>query len=264
MSLRPQPSAGFGWIDAPSLGGVLQCEPLGRVARHCFTSRPLRLAPTDEDGWTALARSVGVQPKALVRVRQVHGADVLTIRAGDSVPPVDERPEADIIASNDPEVALVVLAADCVPLLVADPVTGAAAAGHAGWRGTASHVARRAVGTLQSMFAGRPGDFIAAVGPSIGPCCYDVGGELIEAFERQGHGARAIRLWFQRVEGRYRLDLWRATRDALEDAGVEPEHILVSGLCTATHHDWFWSYRVDGRGCGRQAGVVRPSGRGTG
>ena len=240
---------------------MLQCAVLGQVAAHCFTSRSLRLEPADDRGWAAIAREVGVQPGALVQVRQVHGADVLTIERGQALPRVGEQLQADIIVSDDPAVALAVRAADCVPLLMADPVSGAAAAGHAGWRGTASRVAHRMVDTLRSAFGVRPTDLVAAVGPCIGPCCYEVGEELIEVFEQRGHGTAATGRWFQRVDGRYRLDLWQATRDALEDADVISQRIFVAGLCTASHRDWFWSYRAEGAGTGRQAGVVRPPGR---
>jgi YfiH family protein len=258
MSL--QPTGVFRWTQAP-WGRVLECGPLGALVRHFFTTRdlPPGSCGTDVAWLDAVAAHAGVGPGRLVRVRQVHGAGVLVVRRGEWRPDAGgPAPAADIIVSDDPAVALAVAVADCVPLLVADRRLGVAAAGHAGWRGTAAGVARALVGEMAARFGCRPADLVAAVGPSVGACCYEVGGEVVAAYRAAGHDEARIGRWFTRNgHARYRLDLWQATRDQLETAGVLPEHIHLAGLCTASHPDWFFSYRVEGPASGRMLGVIR-------
>jgi len=254
----PSVGEGFAWTHE-SIGPVLRCATLGEVAAHAFSTRSLALerAEADGAGWRALAGVLGVAPDGLRRARQVHGATVACYRAGE--PPPDRLPAADIIATDDPAVAVAVQVADCVPLLVADRRSGAVAAAHAGWRGTAAGVAQAAVEALERAFGARPADLVAAAGPSIGPCCYEVGEEVRQAFERAGfEGARLLRWFADGPRGRLYLDLWQATADQLEAAGVPPSSIHLSRLCTATWRQVFWSYRADGPGTGRLAGVIRP------
>jgi polyphenol oxidase len=254
------PSAdGFRWTDE-SWGRALRSAPLEGIADHFFTSLPLRLRGDDgqeEREWETVARTIGVDPTRLWRLTQVHGNTVVVARAEDGRADGSAPPDGDILVSREPAVALAVQVADCVPLLIADLSTGAVAAAHAGWRGTAANVAGTAVTALAREFGSRASDLVVAHGPSIGPCCYVVGDELLAEFGRSGFGARLDR-WFSRDEsGRLRLDLWTANRDQLVDAGVSPDQIHLSGLCTASHPELFPSYRRDGRGTGRVAGVIR-------
>jgi YfiH family protein len=249
---------GFYWTDE-EWGRALRSRPLGEVADHFFTSLPLRLRGENGDeerDWVRVARTIRVPRDRLLRLKQVHGRRAVVVRAGDRRP-ATEVPEADIILSNDPTVALAVQVADCVPLLVADRSTGAVAAAHAGWRGTAANVAGTTVTALAREFGSHPSDLIVAHGPSIGPCCYAVGGELIEEFRRAGAGDAADRWFSKDGDGRLRLDLWRANRDQLAAAGVPVNQVHQSGLCTANHPGVFASYRRDGKGTGRIAAVVR-------
>ena len=149
MSLPAVPD-GFYWSEAP-WGPVLRCRPLDGVARHAFTSRHLKLSPTE--GASELAATVGVG--AVAQLAQVHGKAVAMVRpgAGWRLP----WPEADVLVSRDPATAVAVRAADCVPLLMADPVTGAVAAVHAGWRGTAAGAAVAAVDALAREHGAAPG-----------------------------------------------------------------------------------------------------------
>ena len=162
--------------------------------------------------------------------------------------------------TDDPTVALAVQVADCVPLLLADPLTGAVAAVHAGWRGTAAGAAIAAVDALGREFGARPDRLVVAQGPGIGPCCYTVGDELIDEF-RTGGFAHSVDRWFVRDEaGDLKLDVWAANRDQLIAAGVPAGSIHASDLCTADRPDLFASYRRDGPGTGRIAAVIRSRG----
>jgi YfiH family protein len=148
--------------------------------------------------------------------------------------------------------------ADCVPLLLADPRTGAAAAVHAGWRGCAAGIATATVQTLAAEFGVRAIDLVAAVGPSIGACCYEVGPELLDAFRQSGATDAQLSRWFTRTErGSLRLDLWAVNRDQLIDAGIPAAQIHLSNLCTLTHASIFDSYRAQGPNAGRMAALIR-------
>lgn len=234
---------------------MLRCAPLGAVARHGFTSRQLALRAGERggQGWASAAASVGCALGRVARVRQVHGAAVRVVRAGDAP---DAIPDADAAITHESGTAVAVVAADCVPMLLADPATGAVGAVHAGWRGTAANVAAAAVDALRRECGVDPVNLVAAIGPSIGACCYAVGPELVTAFTQAGHARADVERWFSTRDGRLVLDLWAANRDLLVSAGVAPANIHVAGLCTQTHREVFESFRADGEAAGRMAAIV--------
>src|SRR5687768_3675856 len=133
MTLPPVPEP-FYWTEQ-RWGAALRCRSLDPIARHLFTTRQLQLSSADD--WQQLGEAIGAP---VIGLTQVHGRDVVVIRRGVPPPPQD-RPHADVLISNDPDIALSVRAADCVPLLLADATTGAVGAVHAGWRGTAAGAA---------------------------------------------------------------------------------------------------------------------------
>jgi polyphenol oxidase len=235
----------------------LQCAPLAAVAPHIFTSRALTLRDRDDE-WTAVAKSLGVKAGDLLLVKQVHGAGVTTAPRGRTRPWA--RPESDAIVTDDRGVAIGVRVADCVPILLAEDTGTAVAAVHAGWRGTAKRAAIAGIDALQRDFGIRPERLVAAVGPSIGPCCYEVGQPTRDAFHAAGHHGSLLERWFEpRGDGKYHLDLWRATREQLEGAGLLPANIHVAELCTKTHAAVFHSYRADGERAGRLLAAIRLS-----
>lgn len=250
----PTPPADFHWTAEP-WGPMLRCRALDAIAQHGFTSRQLQLRPNERAGevWAHVAASVGCPAPRLGRVRQVHGAAVRVVRASELDHPV---PDADAAVTKDRGVAVAVVAADCVPILIADPDTGAVAAVHAGWRGTAANVVAATVATLTREWDVAPASLVAAIGPSIGPCCYAVGPELVTAFAAAGHAPAQLARWFTTESDRLVLDLWAANRDSLLDAGLQAESIHVAGLCTQTHRDVFESFRADGDRAGRMAAII--------
>jgi polyphenol oxidase len=193
-------------------------------------------------------------------MHQVHGAAVVVRRAGDAARSTGEPlPEADILISDDPSLALAIQTADCVPLLIADRVTGAVAAAHAGWRGLAAGVPGVTVAALARELGSSPADLVAAIGPSISAERYEVGQDVRSRFLAAGFSAQVIERWFHAGE---RPDHWlfdggRSARDQLEAAGLQAASIHSSELCTATYPDLFCSYRRDGAGAGRIAAAIR-------
>jgi YfiH family protein len=255
----PEP---FYWIDAP-WGAALRCRALDPIATHLFATRQLQLS--DPAHAAALAASLGAT--RVLQVKQVHGRVHIVVRAGQPAWNADP-PEADAIISNAADAAIAVRAADCVPVLIADPVSGAVAAVHAGWRGTCARVTPAAVGALRAEFDARPENLVAAIGPSIGACCYEVGPELVDAFAAAGHERHLIQRWFlseppprgSRVQNPLRLDVAGANRDQLVLAGVPEEQIHLSGLCTAMHLDVLTSYRAEKDQAGRLVAAIRAAG----
>jgi YfiH family protein len=210
----------------------------------------------DQAEWRAVSSSLGVPSDRLLLIKQVHGIHVAVKRAGHN--PGWTRPEADVIVTADPLVAIGVRVADCAPVLLCDPVRGAVGAAHAGWRGTASGAAAAAVRAMTKEFRSRAADLIAAIGPCLGACCGEVGPDVVEAFRAGGAGDASIAAWFTPGTGdRSFLDLERANRDQLVEAGLDPGAVFSSGLCTKTHHDRLHSYRGDRAAAGRMLGAIR-------
>lgn len=258
--MEPLPGHTFGWFDE-SIGRVLRSSHLGGVP-HFFTTRGLALRGADGADWKDVARAIGVPPSHLARLKQVHGVASVVV-AAKAVPAEGRWPHADIVMTDDPDVAVCVQVADCVPMLLADPAHRAVAAVHAGWRGTAAGIAREAVAAMSARFGSRPDRLVAAIGPSIGGCCYQVGPEVLEAFLAGGFSKAETDSWF-RPDGngdRLKLDVRAANRAQLVGAGLDPGNVAVCDLCTACHPSLFFSYRREGPGTGRLAGVIRPAGQ---
>jgi polyphenol oxidase len=254
----PVVPAPFYWTDE-AWGPALRCRALDSVAPHLFTTRQLQLSSPDD--WASVTHAVGARDA--VSLTQVHGNKVVVIRRGQ--PSLSERPEADVLVSDDSDLAIAIRAADCVPLLLADPKTGAVAAVHAGWRGTVARAAVAALDALHHEFGTNPADVVVAIGPSIGSCCYEVGTELVDAFASAGHARYLVDRWFlARPPARgtaelpkLRLDVAGANRDQLILAGVSEDNVHLSRLCTAEHLEHLTSYRVEKDKAGRLAAVIR-------
>jgi YfiH family protein len=176
-------------------------------------------------------------------LKQVHGATVVEA-------PFEGRPEADASLATAPGLLLGVETADCLPVLLVDPEEGRVAAVHAGWRGTLAGVAAAAVAALAAR-GSRPELLLAALGPGIGPCCYEVGEELRRAFGPQGAA-----FFRPGPGGRPHLDLRAANVAQLERTGLRGERVHHVGECTSCHAERYYSYRRDGPGTGRMISYV--------
>ncbi|MGH9372736.1 MAG: polyphenol oxidase family protein [Vicinamibacterales bacterium] len=255
----PQPSGGFEWTQEP-WGVALRCAPLTIVSAHLFTTANLRLVD-DEREWRMVAERVGVEPGQVRLIRQVHGVEVATVRAHGAAEWI--RPDADVIVSDDPRAAIGVRVADCAPVLIGDRRLGVVGAAHAGWRGTVKSAAAAAVRAMTATFGSEPSDLVAAIGPCLGPCCGEVGPEVVDAFREAGHSTRDLDRWFATgASGRPYLTLWGANRDQLEGAGVPPSQIHAAQICTKTHASMLHSYRAHGTHAGRMVAVIRAGRKG--
>lgn len=229
-----------------------------------YGGNSLNLGWTKEDDPAHVARNRGGfveavmgEPSPLVTVRQVHSSNMHVIRSGSQgleTPEGRAVLEGDGLLTDQPGIVLGIQTADCVPVTLVDPEHRAVAVLHAGWRGTVAAIAERGVARMQREFGTRPESLLAAVGPSIGPCCYTVGEEVREAFAaRFSYGEELFH--------ESRLDLWEANRRQLEDAGVLPKRITALALCTGcaligAGQRQFFSHRIDRGVTGRMMTCV--------
>jgi hypothetical protein len=178
---------------------------------------------------------------------QVHGADV--VRAMPGVKSDAPPPKADGIITNDSTLPLVMRFADCVPILLYDPIHHAIGLAHAGWRGTVAGAGEAVVRAMADAYGSQPKKLIAGIGPSIGPCCYEVGPEVVQGIA-ETFGSTDDLLHQPEGNGtRPHLDLWAANERALHDAGVQ--HIEVAHLCTSCNTHEFYSHRKEQGNTGR-------------
>jgi YfiH family protein len=201
-----------------------------------------------EENRRLVAAAAGFDPAQLVSMRHVHGTRVW--RVGD---PDTGNEEFDGLVCDRPRAVLGAFAADCTPMLFVDPVHRVVGAAHAGWRGTVAGVAQNVVARMVQDLGADPREIRVALGPSIGPCCFEVGPEVVAEFTARVPGRAGLV-----VEGprKQHLDLRVAQRALLEEAGVRPEHIDDAPPCTRCNPERFFSYRRDGREGGIHMGFI--------
>lgn len=201
---------------------------------------------------------LGLEFDRLTVPEQVHGDHI--VRVGETeagrgrLSNADAVPATDALMTDVPGLPLMLCFADCTPILLFDPVHRAAAIAHGGWKGTVCSIAAKTVRAMTDAFGTHPEDCLAAIGPAIGPCCYEIGDEVAEEF-RKVFPKFADEILSER-KGSIFLDLWQANRLQLEGAGLLPEHIDVAGACTSCQAQTFFSYRADGPTIGRIAAVM--------
>jgi len=202
-----------------------------------------------ENRHRALA-ALGCDPLTVYDVWQVHGTDVAV--AGAPRPPEAPHAQADVILTDRAGVTLLMRFADCVPVLLYDPVRRVVGLAHAGWMGTVKAAVRVAVEAMQSRYRSKPADILAAIGPSIGPDHYEIGADVVVQVKQAFGPAAADFLHAQ--DGHTFFDLWAANRKHLEDAGVR--QVELSGLCTACHTEHWFSHRAEKGRTGRFGALI--------
>jgi polyphenol oxidase len=269
---------------------VLQLVPFAKFSWlvHGFSTRPCGASTLDGQSvlnlsfmeWDSkenvvknrqlLQKAVGASDFTLIPTKQIH-SDI--IRHFSSVP--SQPCKGDASTTNQPGLLLATQTADCAPILLVDPKKRAVAAIHAGWRGTLARIALKTVGRLQLEFGCNPANLLAAIGPCIGPCCYEVGADFVTKFTAQfadahdyfdeartGEEPNPLQ-WLnmsppghQPPPKNVHLDLRKTNRSQFLAAGLRPQNIFVSDLCTGCRNDLFFSYRKEGPQSGRMFSVI--------
>jgi len=275
-----------GWSRMPWLWHGFSTRKGGLSRAYCAEDAPgeLNLGFRDDDDRDAVAGNrrllveaiTGAANTPLVALHQIHSNLIRVVTAADAARP---RPwKADGLLTDEPGLLLGIQTADCIPVLVVDRKRHAVGAFHAGWPGTVKRIVEEGVGRMRLEFGSRPEDLIAAIGPGIGPCCYEVGEELLSEFEsqfvygrelfREVYSADAVRMKYpmlfltQRAPGHspigpsLHLDLFEANRRQLLAAGLKPAAIRVLGACTSCHPDVFFSHRASKGHAGRLMSVI--------
>lgn len=228
---------------------------LGGVSRGPFSSLNLSLNVADErravmENRRRFYAAMGVDSGSAVHTVQVHGAQVAAVGPAD-LGVVHQS--TDGLVTADPNLPLVMAFADCTPILLYDPVCGAVGMAHAGWRGTVAGVCQAAVQAMVDAFDSRPADIQAAIGPAIGPCCYEVGAEVAEAVSAAFGSTRTL-LRLVGQDDRVYFDQWSANEIALRQAGVR--QVERADTCTACHVDEFYSHRAERGLTGRFGAII--------
>jgi len=195
-----------------------------------------------------LARELDYDLSRLVHMRQIHSDKIIIVR--------DEHmftnpPECDAIMTDQTGIPLMVMTADCTPILLYDPVHHVIAAVHAGRVGAFKAIAAKTIQKMQTVFSSDPTEIKAVLGPSIHRCCYEVGKVVANEADKNGFGYA-----ISSNTGRYYLDVNRIIKRQLETASVLQENIEELNLCTSCQHETFFSYRADHQQTGRMAGVI--------
>ena len=240
-----------------SVPGILHCFTTreGGVSEGIFQSLNLSFNRGDqracvEENFRRVAAVFGTTPDRIVSTDQTHTANiriVTEVDAGKGVVRPRDYTDVDGLITNVPGLILGVYVADCVPVLLADPVTGTVGAVHSGWRGTAAGIAGRAVEMMEDRFGVRAEDLVCAIGPSICKDCYEVSEDVARCFEKRlgKRAAEAVSYKGKTPDGerKFLADLWQANRIVLEEAGVRPAHISVTDVCTSCNREFLFSHR---------------------
>ena len=231
----------------------------GGVSAGVYASMNLGLGSGDSiehirENYSLLCAALGITVSDIVCSRQVRGADVRAVtyadRGGLFTP---YSPEADALVTCDPGAALLVFTADCVPILLHDPVRGACGAVHSGWQGTAAGVVVAAVGEMVSRYGCNASDITAAIGPCISECCFETDRDVPDAMA--GMLGDDLGACMREQNGKFMVDLKKANKLLLNRAGLHD--ISISDECTSCRCDKYWSHRkTAGSGRGSQAAII--------
>lgn len=258
-------------ISSVKIGKLEYLRSDNLTAPHCFTTRfggvsqghlaSLNLGTRRGDSrenvlanYRILGEAIGFAPEDLVLTKQTH-TDIVKVVGSDHrgaglfSPDLED---CDGLITNTPGVGLAAFTADCTPILLEDPVTGAVGAVHAGWRGTVADIAGKAVAAMVKNFGCKPGNIRAAIGPNIAQCCFQTDKDVPEAVLAQF--GKAAEKYIQQRENKYYVNLKAVNALALERAGVTD--IAVSDACTACQPDRFWSHRVVGQNRGSLGAII--------
>lgn len=223
----------------------------GGVSTGIFSSMNLNFKRGDDpdavmENYRRMAAALNMRVEDMVLSDQTHTTNVRVITEedrGKGILKPQDYSDVDGMITNVPGIVLVTSYADCVPLYFVDPVRKAIGLSHSGWKGTVGHIGQKTVWKMHEVYGSEPKDIVAAIGPSICQSCYEVSDDVAEAFRANFTADEAADILLDKGNGKYQLDLWKANWYVLTDAGILPEHLSVTDLCTACHPDFLWSHR---------------------
>lgn len=227
----------------------------GGTSRGIFESMNLSFTRGDANGcvlenYRRIAEAMGTDIFDFVTSDQTHTTNVMRVgksQQGTGVVKSRTYTDVDGLITNEPNVVLSTFFADCVPLYFVDPVNKAIGLSHSGWRGTVNRMGLKTVLMMEKEFGTKAGDVIAAIGPSICQDCYEIGEDVAVEFIRAfGHAddPMAQSVLVDRNDGKYQLDLWACNRIVLKEAGVKPENIITTNICTCCNPGLLFSHRA--------------------
>lgn len=225
---------------------------LGGVSEGIFASMNLSFTRGDRaeavsENYCRIAEAIGVKPENMVCSQQTHTTNVRICKkedAGKGVVRERDYTDVDGLITDVPGLCLVTFYADCVPLLFMDPVKKVVASSHSGWRGTVGRMGEVTIQKMKDEFGCNPADILAAVGPSICQECYEVSEDVIWEFQKSFPEQQWPDLYYNKENGKYQLNLWKANEYILLDAGILPEHLAVTNVCTCCNPEFLFSHRA--------------------
>lgn len=236
---------------------------LGGVSEGILSSLNLGTIRGDDpervrENYRRFCAAIGADRRRLVLTSQVHGTDIRTASPADVKADVCDPAafECDGLITNVPGLALAVFTADCIPVLLYDPVKRVIAAVHAGWRGTAGDIAGKAARKMQTEYSSAPEDILAAIGPGISHCCFETHADVPEAMTA-ALGELAAPYFTALDSGKFKVDLKGINAALLRRAGLSADHIEISQDCTACLSEKYWSHRVTQGQRGNQAAMIQ-------
>lgn len=215
---------------------------LGGVSRGIFQSMNLSKTNGDElsnveENYRRICEAIGVNSEDLVYSDQVHDTKIHCVTKENAN---QKLSGIDGLITNEPNIPLVTFFADCVPLFFLDPREKVIALAHAGWRGTVGKIGKKVVDLMEDQYHSKREDIYAAIGPSIGACCFEVGEEVAEEFKKIFPKKEIIS---KEINGKCYIDLWRANQITLLESDISQERITITDLCTKCNKDYFFSHR---------------------
>ena len=227
---------------------------LGGVSEGCFSSLNLSFDRGDDraavaENFRRMGEALGVRCEDMVLSQQTHTTNIRIVTDEDRGKGITrERDYTDIdgLITNVPGICLVTTYADCVPLYFLDPAKKVIALSHSGWRGTVGKIGKKTVELMHVKFGSDPADILAAVGPSVCQDCYEVSADVIDRFKEVFDRSAWDELFYEKPDGKYQLDLWKANEKIFLEAGIRKDHIAVTNVCTHCNSEILYSHRAMG------------------
>ncbi len=237
---------------------------LGGVSKEHLSSMNLSFTRGDEDenvfeNYRRITKALDVDYEKLVLSHQTHTTNIKLVTKedmGKGLTREKEYTDIDGLITNEKGITLVTFYADCVPLLFVDPVNKAIGSSHSGWRGTTSKIGKVTIDRMHQAYKTNPQDLIAAIGPSICVDCYEVSEEVIEEFANNFSQDIMSDICYKKENGKYQLDLWKANKYVLLEAGVKEENIAVTNICTCCNSNLLFSHRASHGRRGNMAAFI--------